>query len=285
MVETEHRRPDVAHEPVGTRSLRVEILDHFRVLHGATDVALPTSAERIVAYLALTDRAQPRESIACALWPDYPDGDALAAVRRALWRLNRGAPALIERSGQYLSINGAVSVDVRELRALSAAVSAGGAISVEADTIRLLVSDLLPHWTDEWLDGPRESLRQLRLHALEALARASLTAERPGDALTLGLAASGVDPLRESAQRIVIAAHLLEDNGAAALQQYAQYRDLLWTEMELRPSKQLQAMLADACGSARLVESLRERIQPDRTGHAAPVHHLHEVRANTRTRG
>lgn len=281
MVNTEHPRPP-ATRPA---RLRIEILDHFRVLDGAADVVLPTSAERIVAYLAVTDRAQSRDSVACTLWPDRGDAEALATVRRALWRLNCGAPALVERSGQYLAIADAVDVDVRELRDTAAEVSTGAVGRIPSDAVRLLVGDLLPHWADEWLDGPRESLRQLRLHALETLARACLAADRPGDALTLALAAVDVDPLRESAQRIVIAAHLLEDNGAAALQQYAQYRDLLWAEMQLRPSKQLQAMLADACGSARVVDSLRERIQPDRPAHAAPVHHLHEVRANTRTRG
>jgi DNA-binding SARP family transcriptional activator len=260
----------------------VEILDHFRTLDGAVDIVLPTNAERIVAYLAVTDRAQPRDSIACTLWPDRSETEALATVRHALWRLNRGAPDLIERSGPYLSINAAVAVDVRELRATAAEVSTGALGRIPPDAVRLLVGDLLPHWADDWLDGPRESLRQLRLHALESLARACLAASRPGDALTLALAAAGVDPLRESAQRILISAHLLEDNGAAAMQQYAHYRDLLWTEMQLRPSKQLQALLADACGSTRGIEARHDHVPAEG---AAAVHALHRVRANIGTRG
>jgi DNA-binding SARP family transcriptional activator len=282
VIDNEHPLPGTAHDAARTTRLRVEILDHFRVLAGAADVLLPASAERIVGYLAVTDRAQSRESIACALWPDRTDADALATVRRALWRLNRGAPDLIERSGPYLSINASVDVDVRELRATAAEISTGAVGRIAPDSVRLFVGDLLPQWADEWLDGPRESLRQLRLHALETLARACLAADRPGDALTLALAAVSVDPLRESAQRIVISAHLLEDNGAAALQHFAHYRDLLWTEMQLRPSKQLQALLADACGSARVVDTLREHVPAD---HAAPVRALHQVRANTASRG
>jgi DNA-binding SARP family transcriptional activator len=281
VVEPKRGLSGPAAPPARAPRLRVEILDHFRVLDGAADIALPTSAERIVAYLAVTDRAQPRDTLACTLWPDQSDADALATVRRALWRLNRGAPALIERSGPYLAIDDAVTVDVRELRATTAEVSTGAVGRIAPDAVRLLVGDLLPHWADEWLDGPRESLRQLRLHALETLARACIAADRPGDALTLALAAIDVDPLRESAQRIVISAHLVEDNGAAAMQQYAQYRDLLWTEMQLRPSKQLQAQLADACGSAAGVEAFHDHLPAAR---AAAVHPFHRVRANG-TRG
>jgi DNA-binding SARP family transcriptional activator len=281
VVETERPLPGAVSPLARTTTLRVQILDHFRLLDGAADIALPTSAERIVAYLAVTDRAQPRDSIACTLWPDRGDAEALATVRRALWRLNRGAPALIDRSGPYLSISAAAAVDVRELRATAAEASTGAVGRLPPDAVRLLVGDLLPLWTDDWLDGPRESLRQLRLHALETLARACLAADRPGDALTLALAAVGVDPLRESAQRIVISAHLLEDNGAAAMQQYAQYRDLLWTEMQLRPSKQLQALLADVCGSTRGIEALHERVPAE---HPAAVRALHRLSANTGAR-
>ena len=91
-------------------------------------------------------------------------------------------------------------------------------------------------------------MRQLRLRTLEALARGALDNDRPGAALTIALAAVGIDPLRESARRIVIAAHLAEGNSADALRHYDQYRDLLWDEIGLQPSRYLQSVIADGCG-------------------------------------
>jgi len=247
------------------------------VLTPDIDVTLPESAERLAAYLALADRPQPRDNLANTLWPDRDESEARAAVRRALWQLNRAVPGLIQRSGQYLSLALGVDVDLREVHSMADAVAAGELEHISAGGVRLLEGDLLPQWSFEWLDSCRESLRQLRLHTLEALARASLDAGRPGPALTVALAAVGVDPLRESAHRIVIAAHLLEDNSAAALRQYAQYRDLLWNDMRLRPSRQMQGLITEACGPVGGIETLRKPVHPERAAHP--------LAANTGTRG
>jgi DNA-binding SARP family transcriptional activator len=91
-------------------------------------------------------------------------------------------------------------------------------------------------------------MRQARLHTLEALARAALEEERPEAALTTALAAVRVDPLRESARRLVIIAHLAEGNAPDALRHYKAYRERLWIDLGLRPSHQLQTLVAEGCG-------------------------------------
>ncbi|MEO7069233.1 MAG: BTAD domain-containing putative transcriptional regulator [Nostocoides sp.] len=225
-------------------TLRVEVLHQFRVLADGRHVALPIGSEYLVARLVVEDRPCARQVLAAGLWPERSDREAGAMLRRALWRLNRDVPDLLDSDGRQISLVPAVDVDLTEIHRLADAANQAAPL-VSARAVRLLEGDLLPQWSEPWLDAPRESLRQVRLHTLEALARNDLDAGRPGSALVAALAAAGLEPLRESAHRIVIAAHLAEGNASEALRHYTHFRDLLWTEMRLRPSARLESMLTD----------------------------------------
>jgi DNA-binding SARP family transcriptional activator len=233
--------------------LRVEVLHQFRVLRDSHHVWLPLGSQQLVARLVVEDRPCARAAMATVLWPERSDRDAATQLRRALWRLNRDVPGLIDRESRQLCLSAGVDVDLAEIHRLAEAV-ATGTQRVSAHAVRLLESDLLSDWADPWLMSHRESLRQVRLHTLEALARNDLEAGRPGSALNAALAAVARDPLRESAHRIVIAAHLAEGNASEALRHYAQFRDLLWRELNLRPSTQLQAMLSENAQVTRFDE-------------------------------
>ena len=106
-----------------------------------------------------------------------------------------------------------------------------------------LAGDLLPDWYDDWVLIERERLRQLRLHALESLAIRRLDAGRYGEAAVAALAAVSIEPLRESAQRVLIRIHLAEGNVGEAVRQYRLYRNLLSDEMGLYPSEQIETLL------------------------------------------
>jgi DNA-binding SARP family transcriptional activator len=224
--------------------LRVEVLHQFRILRDGRHVALPITSEHLVARLVVEDRACARQVLAAALWPERSDRDAGTVLRRALWRLNRDVPGLLDSEGRQIGVAASVDLDLREIYRLADAADQA-APHVSSHAVRLLEGDLLPQWSEPWIDAPRESLRQVRLHTLEALARNDLDAGRPASALVAALAAASLEPLRESAHRIVIAAHLAEGNASEALRHYAHFRDLLWADMRLRPSARLEAMLAD----------------------------------------
>src|SRR5690606_32517921 len=96
-------------------------------------------------------------------------------------------------------------------------------------------------------------LRQLRLHALEALAYRFLAYGRHADALGVALEAIRIDPLRESPRRAVIAVHLDEGNQIEALRHYVSYRQLLQHELGVEPSPRL----------VQLVGSIPVRARPD----------------------
>ena len=74
--------------------------------------------------------------------------------------------------------------------------------------------ELLPHWYDDWVVIERERFRQLRLHALDALCESLAAAGRYAAAVEAGRASVAAEPLRESAHRLLIQAHLAEGNRA-----------------------------------------------------------------------
>jgi len=108
----------------------------------------------------------------------------------------------------------------------------------------LLAGDLLPGWDDDWVVVERERIRQLRLHALEALCIRLAEQGQGGRAVDVGLLAVAAEPLRESAQRALVRAHQLDGNAAEALRQYASYRDLLADVLGLEPSRLMEDLVA-----------------------------------------
>ena len=92
----------------------------------------------------------------------------------------------------------------------------------------------------------RERLRQLRMHALEALADQLAERGRFGEALHAGHAAVASEPLRESAHRAVVRVHLAEGNTAEAVRTYEAFRDLLADVLGVAPSLLMEELIAPA---------------------------------------
>ena len=213
---------------------RLELLGHFRLTHRGGPVSVPAGGQRLLAFLAIAAGAQRREHVAWTLWSGHSEGRALASLRTALWRLPRpGGRPLFTDHDNDLELAVDVDVDWRwcsvEAREVVDARRCAGPALVEA-----LRSDVLPSWYEEWLGPERERFRQLRLHALEVSSQRLLAEGLAFDALCAGLAAVACEPLRESAHRCVIAAHLAEGNTAEATRQCDAYLELL-TAAGLRP--------------------------------------------------
>ncbi|MFF7550617.1 BTAD domain-containing putative transcriptional regulator [Streptomyces canus] len=106
--------------------------------------------------------------------------------------------------------------------------------------------DLLQDWLDEWVVVEREKYRQIRLRALETLCRRFTEAGERASAIEAGLSAVAADPLRETAQRVLIQAHLAEGNLSEAVRQYRTYARLLDAELGVEPTAALTALLPAA---------------------------------------
>jgi DNA-binding SARP family transcriptional activator len=112
-----------------------------------------------------------------------------------------------------------------------------------AGAVAALSADLLPHWYDDWVLMEGEQWRQLRLHALEALAGRLTAAGRWGEAIDAASAAVRAEPLRESAHTALIQLHLAEGNQSEAVREFTRYRALLRTELGLEPTLPLRRLV------------------------------------------
>ncbi len=238
---------------------RVALLDGFSLEIGdgrsVTSVDdLPRGAQRLVAHLSLTGRPA-RGAIAGLLWPDVPEEHAHGSLRSALWRLQKVVPGLVEISGGALGLASGVRVDVREFASWAQKVLDPAARADDLVTPDVaLQGELLPGWYDDWVLLERERLRQLRMHALEVLAERLVCAGRHGEAIEAAYAAVRGEPLRESAHRVLIRAHLAEGNVAEAMRAYESFCRMLIEELGVYPTAQMQELIRGIC-PARLSRS------------------------------
>jgi DNA-binding SARP family transcriptional activator len=222
--------------------VRLGLLNGFELRREDDVVSLPLSAQRLLAFLALRDRPLQRIYVAGVIWVESSQEHANANLRTTLWRVRRPRCPLVRATSTHLALDGDVVVDVRE-----AAGRAQRAIEHRAESADLPelcgAGDLLPDWYDDWLLIERERFRQLRLHALEALCDDLARTGRFAAATEAGLAAIAGEPLRESAHRGLIKAHLAEGNVGEALRTYTLYRDLLRRELGLEPSSEMDGLV------------------------------------------
>jgi len=232
-----------ARTPAIRQRARLTLLGPFELSVGGEDIALALSAQRLVAFLALQRGALLRSFVAGSLWLDSTDARAAGSLRSALWRVNRAHPVVVA-VGERLSLAPHVDVDVADAIDQAHCLLDPAETSCPSPRELRLVGDLLPDWYDDWVAVERERLRQLRAHALESLCARLTAAERFGEAVEAGVAATTIEPLRESAHRALVCAHLAEGNRNEALSQYQRFRRLLFDEVGLGPSERMEGLVS-----------------------------------------
>lgn len=232
------------------QTLEVCLLGTFDVRR-AGDAAgpVPVASQRLIAYLALHERAVARTAIAAALWPDVSESRAGDSLRSALTRLDAVARSTVTASASGLRLAADVAVDVRDARALAHRLLNPGPPLPKADlspaAVSMLSRDLLPDWYDDWVRVEAESWRQLRVSALEAQARLLMDAGLLAWAAEAAHAAINVEPLRETAHALLIRVHLAGGNQSEALRVYDRYRALLHAELGLAPTALIDDLVRD----------------------------------------
>ena len=224
--------------------IQLRLLDGFGLSCDGQSVALASSAQRLVAFLALNDRPLPRVYVAGILWIDASERRANGSLRSALWRVRLPGVDVVEVTGDHLRLGPDVAVDVRNAADQATRLLDPSSTCLETDFDESpFCGELLPGWYEDWVLIERERERQIRLHALEALCERLVVKGRFGKAINAGLAAVNAEPLRESAHRVLIKAHLAEGNPGEALRQYRMYSELLHDELKLEPSPRMKDLL------------------------------------------
>jgi DNA-binding SARP family transcriptional activator len=233
----------------GPRTIRLSMLGGFELSRAGAGVALPLAAQRVLAFVALQERPVQRAYVAGRLWLDASEQRANASLRTTLWRAHVLAGDLLAATTTTLSLGNGVRVDLHDvLRCAQQVLRHTDAPTVDDLACLVNTGNLLPDWYDDWLVFERERVRQLRLLALEALCDRFSHAGWHAEATQAGLAAVAAEPLRESAHRALMRAHLAGGNPSEAIRQYRILETLLRRELGLRPSLEMRRLVARATG-------------------------------------
>jgi DNA-binding SARP family transcriptional activator len=206
---------------------------------------VPKGSKQLLAFVALRRRRVERSQTAGTIWPVGDDTRAAGNLRSALWRLRRAGIHVLVADRWSLGLGAGVLVDLHLMDQWATRLIEGTALG---DDLAISPSwadalDLLPGWYDDWASMERERIRQRILHALEALSGKLAGVGRFADAVEAAILAASAEPLRETAQRALIKAHLAEGNLAEARRSYLAYRDLLRSELGVDPSSDLLSIL------------------------------------------
>lgn len=231
---------------------QVRLLPHFGIEVGEKVVPIGTMGRRVIAILALAVEPCDRAVVSGTLWPHVNDHRAAANLRTTLWRIAQSTPDSIQMDGTSLTLN--PSFDVDHHRGISTARDLLAHRLVEesdqstdfASAIPVLSAELLSGWYDDWILVHQERWRQLRLHALDALADHLTSNGRSALAVEASTAAVDAEPLRESGYRCLMRAHLEQGNISEALRAHERYRMLLKQELGVDPSPRMLELVSSA---------------------------------------
>lgn len=231
---------------VSTAGLVVHLLDGPYVTRDGVHLDLPDGTRPLVVLLARHGTEVERSRAARELWPDCAADRASGNLRTTLWRLNRAVPRLVEAHRRTVRLGSGVAVDVADVVDWATRVAAG-TVPVE-EVLRCVPGvvrptvELLPGWDDDTVLLDRAWLRQQVLHAFERAAYRWLPDE-PAAAAQVAAVLVHAEPLRETAQRLLLEALLAEGNRAEAYRALDDHRRLLRRELGIDVAPALADLL------------------------------------------
>jgi DNA-binding SARP family transcriptional activator len=216
------------------------------VVLGGQRRELPEGSKRLLVFVALQGGQVDRRAVAGTLWSVGDDARAAGNLRSALWRLRGAGIDILESTPSWLRLRADTVVDLDVRSAWATRLTEGRAREddLREDAWRSVTLDLLPCWDEDWVVFERERLRQRVLHGLEALSRLLVRSGRSAQAVEVAAATVQADPLRESAHRVLIEAHLARGDVDLARDQYDLFCTLLARRLRVGPTAALSALVA-----------------------------------------
>jgi SARP family transcriptional regulator, regulator of embCAB operon len=222
-------------------SIELRLLGGWKLnFHGVSPV-VGSRQQRLIAALAIYGRRS-RSVFGGLLWPDCTETHAMGSLRTAVFTVSQQLPGVLAICGRDLDLGESVDVDLHRLR--STLDSFTEPVAVESWHTNTHDIDLLPGWYDDWVVAEQEHLQNRYLNAAERLAESALGRNDHYTAVHLAQTVLELDPLRESAVRILVKTHIAAGNRAPALRLFRQYMDRLSSELSIRPSQQLLTLVA-----------------------------------------
>ncbi|MBK8901960.1 MAG: protein kinase [Anaerolineaceae bacterium] len=228
------------------------------------DKIVPISRRKVVsllAYLAVTNQPQSRESLAALFWPEHDQSGARANLRRDLSRLRDvlGEAALtINRSQVALADDFDFWLDVAVFRDALSALRAHAhspeqlcpdCLASLTEAAVLYGADFLAGFSlpdcpefDEWLFFEAEGLRAALAEMLQTLIAWHTAQAAYAPAIEYGRRWLSLDTLHEPAHRTLMQLYAWDGQQAAALRQYQECGRILAEELDVAPEAETDAL-------------------------------------------
>ncbi|HLV79866.1 MAG TPA: BTAD domain-containing putative transcriptional regulator, partial [Chthonomonadaceae bacterium] len=184
-----------------------------------------------------------RDWLAGTLWPDSHETQARMSLRKSLNDLRQalGAQACRLHAPTPRTLAFDLSDAFADVARFDAAIARGEEKDLQ-QAVALYRGPLLENCQEEWVLLERQTREQAYLHALEHLAARAMERGDPAAAVERLRACVTSDPLRESAQRLLMEAHAAAGSFAAATEVYRDLRLLLRRALNAEPDAETRAL-------------------------------------------
>jgi TolB-like protein/DNA-binding SARP family transcriptional activator/Tfp pilus assembly protein PilF len=228
--------------------LRLHLLGDFEMLDAAgqrVDISA-RKGRALLAVIALSPSGSvSRQRLANLLWGDRADEQARGSLRQTLSALRRDLAVV---DSQVLSGDDAtlrhdpaiVGTDVADFKRLALSDDLGDLRSASTLWRGELLADIAINVSefDEWLSEQRSRLHSTAVELFERL----WELESGQGRITVARTLTTLEPLRESAHRMLMQAFAEAGENGLALQHYAECRDLLKRELDIAPGAQIEEL-------------------------------------------
>ena len=262
--------------------LDVKLFAGFEVAQ-ASGRALEFPTRKSRALLAVLSRhpgkRHGREALAALLWPESAEAQARANLRQTLKHLRRALgdlrDAVIIADGDTLALQpGAVEVDVARFEARHAE----GTAEALQEAVQLYRGEFLEGFSlreepfSDWVAIERVHLRERALDALGKLSAHLADAGETEQAIPLALRLVGLEPLLESAHRLLMRLYSTQGRRGAAIEQYRRCRDILRRELGIRPEPETEHLYQKIRSHRPRLASIRPSVDPTEAAGDARFH-------------
>jgi len=109
-----------------TANHQLQLLGGFRMVNEGCTLAVPVTAAKLLAMLALHERPIPRSRVAGEFWPELSERRAASNLRTTVWRLPNVSRKFLTTTGTTIATADAVEVDLQIRPLLGSARLPGG---------------------------------------------------------------------------------------------------------------------------------------------------------------
>ena len=242
------------------QSHQLSLLGGTRLERGGQAVPIERrKAMALLAYLALTNEYQRRESLAAMFWPEADGAEGRAALRRTLSVLNAALDGGLDAQRDAVGLLPAqLELDVNRFRGQIATARAHHAageapcpscLAGLAEAAALYRSDFMDGFTlrdspvfDDWQTQQTDALRRDLAECLELLSMGYALQGDYRSALEPARRWVALDPLHEPAQRLLMKLYAWSGQRAAAMRVFQECARVLETELGIDPQPETKRL-------------------------------------------